>query len=497
MRKSLWLLLIISLLIISFACKKETATVEDEPDFEEMEIPHLPLDAHMTRAYHDDLSGLIKQKYIRVLTTFNRTNFFISEGRLVGYEYAMLKDYEKYLNRQIKKDKLKVVFEFIPVERDELLPKLVEGYGDIAAAALTVTDERKRKVDFTQPYLTGINEIVVTGKNKTDIRTLDDLSGEKVYVRKSSSYYQSLAMLNKIFKVTHRAPVDIKPLSEELETEAILEMVDSGAIAITVSDSNIARVWSNVLKNIVLHEDIVLRKGANIAWAVRKSAPELRASLNAFLDTHKKGTHLGNIYFNRYFKKTDKLKNPAKIDDWKKVKKYKEVIQKYADQYDFEWIFILAVAFQESGLDPSRKSHAGAVGLMQVLPSTARCKVVGIKDISTVENNVHAGVKYLAFLRDNYFNDKNIRTRDRIRLALASYNAGPGNIEKARDLAEKMGLDRNRWFRNVEIAMLRIVGQETVRYVSNINKYYVLYQTFLEQEKEVMALEKRGHGPQN
>ena len=144
MKNKLCLFLIIIFLATFSACKKETEVKERVG--KEVEIPHLPLDAHMARAYHDDLPGLIKQKYIRVLTTFNRTNFFISEGRLVGYEYSMLKDYEKYLNKQIKKNKLKVVFEFIPVERDELLPRLVEGYGDIAAAALTITEKRKTEV---------------------------------------------------------------------------------------------------------------------------------------------------------------------------------------------------------------------------------------------------------------------------------------------------------------------------------------------------------------
>lgn len=478
MRRYLWIFPVFLCLIIFSSCNGKI-----EKDEADSGIPSLPLDAHMTESYTDDLPGLLERKYIRVLTTLNRTNFFISDGRLVGYEYSLLKNYEKYLNKQIRKSKLKIVLEFIPVARDELIPKLVDGYGDIAAAGLTITEKRKEKVDFTRPYLTDVNEIVVNGKDKVKIRTLDDLSGKKVYVRKSSSYYQSLSDLNERLRKNGKDRIDIIELDEELETESILEMVNSGAIHITISDSHIAKVWSKILKNIHLHEDIILRKGSNIAWMVRENNPELQASLNAFLKTHKKGTFLGNIYFNRYFKKVDKLKDPTEIEKWKKVKQYKDIIQKYADKYDFDWLLILALAFQESGLDHSSKSHAGAVGLMQVLPSTARDKIVGIEDITTVENNVHAGVKYLSFLRDYYFSEEHIRPRDRIRFSLASYNAGPAKIERARNLAEKMGLNRDRWFRNVEIAVLRIVGQETVRYVSNINKYYVLYQTLLEQEK--------------
>lgn len=140
------------------------------------------------------------------------------------------------------------------------------------------------------------------------------------------------------------------------------------------------------------------------------------------------------------------------------------------------------MAFQESGLDHTKKSGAGAIGLMQVLPSTAKDKKVGINNIHKVENNVHAGVKYLAFLRDHYYSKEDMRPRDRIRMALAAYNAGPSKIRKVRDLAEQMGLDKNKWFRNTEIAALRVIGQETVRYVSNINKYYVLYQAIVEKD---------------
>jgi membrane-bound lytic murein transglycosylase MltF len=139
------------------------------------------------------------------------------------------------------------------------------------------------------------------------------------------------------------------------------------------------------------------------------------------------------------------------------------------------------MAFQESELDHSQTSRAGAVGLMQVLPSTAKDRQIGIADIHRVENNVHAGVKYLAFLRDHYYS-KGMEPREQIRMSLAAYNAGPSKIRKARALAEKMGLNKNKWFRNVEIATLRIVGQETVKYVSNINKYYILYREILAQE---------------
>ena len=120
------------------------------------EMRSLPLDAHMSTQSKEDLPGLLSNKYIRVLTTVNRTNFFIHDGHLVGYEYDLLKAYEKWLNKHISHKNLQIVFEFIPVARDELIPNLVNGYGDIAAAGLTITEQRRRKVAFSSPYLTGI-----------------------------------------------------------------------------------------------------------------------------------------------------------------------------------------------------------------------------------------------------------------------------------------------------------------------------------------------------
>ncbi len=439
----------------------------------------LPLNVHISESYDDDLPGLLEKKYIRVLTTLNRTNFYISEGHLVGYEYALVKGYEEFLNNRTDQNGLKVVLEFITVSRDQLIPKLVSGYGDIAAAGLTITPERKDRVDFTRPYLTGINEVVITRKGRFRLKNVFDLSAKKVYVRKSSSYYDSLLRLNKKLRKKNKKPVKIIFLNEELETETALEMVDNGAIDITVADSHIARAWSEMLENIEINEDVVLRKNSKIAWMVRENNPILLSSLNAFLDTHKKGTLLGNIYFNRYYNDTGRLKNPLDPEEWEKLKQYKGVIKKYAKKYDFDWLLILAMAFQESELDHNQKSSAGAVGLMQVLPATAMDKNIGIPHVDRLDSNVHAGVKYLAFLRDHYFSSEDIPRQEQIRLSLAAYNAGPANISKARKMAEKMGLDKNRWFRNVELAALRTIGRETVQYVSNTNKYYVLYQSIL------------------
>ncbi len=441
-----------------------------------------PLASHLNQTYTDDLDGLVKRRYIRVLTTFNKTNFFIAGSRIYGFEYSLLQDYIRSLNEGIGSKELRVTVEFIPVPYDQLIPRLVEGLGDIAAAGLTITPERQRRVDFTIPYLT-VDELVVTNRATRGLKVLEDLSGRNVYVRRSSSYYESLVTLNRKFAESKIPPVHILQLDESLETEDVFELVHSGAIPITIADSDLAEIWSPVFNNLQVHANLKVRTGGRIAWMVRKENPELRKSLNKFIRTHRKGTLLGNIYFERYFKNNKWIRNPLTRQELEKQHRYTSLFKKYGKKYKFDWMLLMALAYQESNLNNRKRSHTGAVGIMQIRPATAADKHVNIRDINLLENNVHAGVKYLAFLRDRYYSDPTINNRDRIRFSLAAYNAGPKKIRKARQLAEQMGLDRDRWFRNVEIATLRLVGQEPVQYVSNINKYYVLFKLHEELKK--------------
>ncbi|RME64478.1 MAG: lytic transglycosylase F, partial [Nitrospirae bacterium] len=315
--------LLIFFLIVVFALEGASGQI----------TPPTPLGKHLGKAYKEDLPGLLKRRYIRVLTTFNKTNFYLAGPKTYGFEYSLLKEYEKYLNRKIKRRDLKVVIEFIPVRRDQLLPYLVKGYGDIAAAGLTITKERLKTVDFTDPYLYGINEIVVVHRSITDLRRLEDLSGKKVYVRKSSSYYESLQELNRKLRSKGLRPVKIVPVDESLETEDILEMVNSGAIKITISDSHIAQLWAKVLKDIRLLNHLAVRKNSKIAWAVRKDSPELKKSLNRFIKKVKKGTLLGNIYFKRYFKNTRWIKNPLGPSERAKIRRYMALFKTYGKKY--------------------------------------------------------------------------------------------------------------------------------------------------------------------
>ncbi len=425
--------------------------------------------------YSDDLDDMIRRRVIRILTTYNKTNFFIDDGRPRGFEYEHLQQYKDYLKTRVRPRSWPTVFMFIPMPFDQLLPALEEGRGDIVAAGLTITPERAARVAFTKPYIQDVKEIVVAAADVGGLAQIEDLSGRNVYVNSGTSYAQSLAALNARLTADGRAPVNIVPSDPTLATEDILELVNAGVIEITIADDHLAKLWAKTLPNIVLHLNLAIREGGQIAWAVRQDNPDLLESLNKVIPNNAKGTLIGNVLYKNYFQKADHIDSPMSGSGAARLGKLEPVFREYAEQYGFDWLKIAALAYQESRLDHGAKSAHGAVGVMQVQPRTAGDKAVGIPDISTIDANVHAGVKYLAYLRDSFFDEAEIEPSARTDFALAAYNAGPNRIAKLRKRAAAEGFDPNVWFSHVEQAARRAIGRETVDYVANINKYYVAY----------------------
>jgi membrane-bound lytic murein transglycosylase MltF len=472
-----FLLMGISILLLGSMCAPPSVfSAEDD---------EIPMSSEWRVPITDDLPEIIKRTGIFVGTTYSRTNFFFrDDGRKYGFEYSLLKEYEAHLNEGRSRKKLPIVMAFVPMPHDRLIPALLEGHCDIAAAGLTITPHRYVKVDFTVPYITDVKEMVVTHKDVTGLETWEDLSGREVYVRESSSYYTSLKGINYKLKARDMAPIKIVKADESLPTESILEMVNAGIMEITAADSHLASLWSGILQDIRVHEEIKLRKGGRLAWMVRKNNPKLKASLNEFIKKHKKGTLKGNIYFDRYFENPRWIKNPLTQKAKKRLAQYEDWFKKYGEKYDIDWLLLSSIAFHESEMDPSARSKAGAKGLMQVQPRMAKDKRINIKDIHLPKNNIHAGAKYLALLRDSYFSNPAMKPEAQLRFSLAAYNAGPARIGQVRRKAEKMGFDPNRWFRHCEIAALRIIGQETVRYVRNIAIYYAALKVAMSYEKQ-------------
>ena len=399
-----------------------------------------------------------------------------------GLTYDLYKAFENFINERLGKRHVRLHVVFIPVARDELLPGLIEGRGDIAAAGLTISPELETMVDFTIPMTKEISEILVTGPSAPQIATIDDLSGKTIYIRASSNYRFSLEQLNRRFKEEGKPAIVVEEISEYLEDADLLEMVNSGLLEWAVVDDYKARIWSGVFDALTVRNDIVFRSGLRLGAAVREESPNLLAELNEFMKTHKQGTLHGNMLINRYVKNFDWAKNSLDNNDFKRFQDLAGIFEKYGEQYGIDYLMVAAQGYQESGLDQNAISGAGALGIMQLLPTTAADKNVGIPDISDAESNIHAGVKYLDFIRKRYFNDPGIDRFNQTLFAFAAYNAGPARVAKMRGKAEQQGYDPDIWFDNVEIIAAKEIGRETVQYVANILKYYVGYRLSVEQQ---------------
>ena len=438
-----------------------------------------------------DFAEMNQRHIIRALVVYNDMLYFFDQGQARGASYEALKLFEKSINKKLNKGTVKVRIIFIPTTRDRIFNDLVEGRGDLAAANLTITPERLKMVDFSEPFASNLKEVLVTGPEAEKLNRLDDLAGKEITVRKSSSYFEHLRKLNQTFRKKGLAPIKLNPADRYLEDADLLEMMNSSILPWAVVDEHKARFWAGVYKNLKVRDDLVIHSGSKIAWAFRKKSPKLKEMVNSFIKKNRKGTLHGNIIINRYLKDNRWVKNPNREEERKRFQETVKLFQKYGKQFNFDYLLLMALAFQESQLDQSCRSSAGAIGIMQVLKSTAADPKVDVKEIDKVENNIKAGSKYLRFIYDNYYADKkNIDDLNKALFSFASYNAGPRKITNMRKLAGKMGFNSNIWFNNVEIAAAKKIGRETVQYVSNIYKYYIAYRLTAEHEKHREQIRK-------
>ncbi|USG60494.1 lytic transglycosylase F [Sneathiella marina] len=444
------------------ATQKQTVAAEEDksPKFE---------------PYTGDFDVIEKKRVLRVLVPYSKTFFFFDGPDRKGLTYEWLKSFEGALNKGRKKKALRMRVAIIPTPRDQLLPGLINGIGDIAAGNLTITPERLKQVDFGAPVMTNIQEILVTHKSAGSFQSIDDLAGKTVHVRRSSSYFNSLEKANAALKKAGKRPVKLIMVEDYLEDEDLMAMMNSKLVPALIVDKHKADLWVQIYKNLQIHPKVVVRDGGKIGWAFRKNSPLLAKAINSFVKKSKEGTLFGNVIINRYLKSTSVISQALDPSELDKVYKNTALFQQAAEKYDLDWLLLLAQGYQESGLNQKAKSKAGAIGIMQLLPSTAADPNVNIPDISTAKNNIHAGGKYLRFIMDQYISHAAVDPFNQQLLALASYNAGPSRIRKLRKRAEAQKLDPDQWFQNVEYVAAKDIGRETVDYVFNIYLYYTVY----------------------
>ncbi len=477
-RRPAWLPAVFMLLAAATASAQQTAP--QKPAQEELTIDPTT----MMQPWKGDLDGMIERGVIRVLTVYSKTFYFVDKGVPRGATHDSFRVFEEDLNKKLAKQQklkhkhLKVKVAFIPIARGDLLQALADGKGDIAASNLTITPDRQKLVDFSVPLARNVSEVVVSGPGGPALKSVADLSGKEVFVRKSSSYYQSLLALNQRLAAEKKPAVIIRPAPEELEDEDLIEMVNAGLIPLIVVDKHKADFWKQVFPKITVHDNVAVRSGGDIAWAIRKGSPQLKAAVDEFLARNAQGTAVGNTILKRYLSSAKYVKDAASETERKKFLALVDHFKKYGDKYDVDWLLMAAQGYQESQLNQDARSHVGAIGVMQIMPATGKDLKVG--DIRKVEPNIHGGTKYMRWMIDNYYGKEPMTDLDKALFAFASYNAGPGRISQLRKEAAKRGLDPNVWFHNVEYVAAEKIGAETVTYVGNIYKYYIAYRLIIE-----------------
>jgi len=433
---------------------------------------------------------MVKRRNIRVLVILNPIGFFYDRGTPRGAIYEGLEEFQKFANKQPKMGTLDLKITYLPVAPTQVEAAITEGMGDLVANAIVITPEREQRFAFSTPIQTDVTQIVVNGPSFGFFSSLEELGGKEIYVNPLTTSYDNLQKVNASLRKAGEPLIQVRAADKNLTEDDLVQMVNAGLIPATVTTKQRAELWSKVFANLKMHPDVVLASEGKTGWVMRKNNPQLKQLVDEFISTHGAGTSFGNTVTRRYLVNTTWVKNSTSEEEMNKFLATVKLFQKYAAEYDFDYLMLAAQGYQESMLNQNRKSPRGAVGIMQVLPKYAAAFPINISNVGTEDGNIHAGVKMLRNIADTYFNDGKLDATNRTLFVFASYNAGPTRIAGLRKKATAMGLDPNIWFANVEVVAAKDIGQETVTYVGNIYKYYVSYKLALAERNRRQKAEQ-------
>jgi membrane-bound lytic murein transglycosylase MltF len=427
-----------------------------------------------------DFDAMLDRRLIRLVVPYSPTLFFEDKGAVYGTTAKGAQLFENWVNKTFARGARPLSVPLTPVSRDKLFDTLLAGDGDIAAGDITITEKRRKKVAFSTPVISNVREIVVTGKGTPELYGAEALSGKEVAVSRSTSYYESLMRLNDRLAAQGKPSVAVTIVPDPLEVEDLMEMTAVGLLPATIVDDWVAGLWVQIIKGLRLHPKAAMREGAEIGWAVRPDNPKLLATLNRAIAEITGSMNQWSAHTRSYLAQLRQLHTSTEGADLQRFHDTVEIFRRYAGQYRFDTLLLVALGYEESRLQQQVRSSAGAVGLMQVKPIVGR--TLGIDDISKADPNVHAGTKLLAQLMDDHFKDVPFDEQNRTLFAFAAYGMGAGALRSVRRQAEAEKLDPNLWFNNVERVAAARVGQETVRAVRNVYKYYVAYRLIEEAD---------------
>ena len=414
----------------------------------------------------DVLAAIQEKGQMYVITRNNNLCYYIYRDQVMGFEYELASAFADFLGVR-----LKII---IAREWEDMVPKLLRGEGDIIAASFTITPKRKQQIQFSNPYME-IQQQIIVNRDNNRIRKLADLAGEKIHVRKGTSYQERLEALQEKGMQFEIVTVDNIPTAE------LIQKVARGEVEVTIADSNVAMLNRRYFPRAVIRD--VISEKESLAWAVRPGADRLVEKINAFFETIKNNGIFDQIYDKYYtdieqFDYVDLRAYHRRLHS--RLPKYGVIIKEAADKHGFDWRMIAAQMYQESHFRRWARSPAGAYGLMQLTRRTA--KTYGVKDIYDPLQNIHAGVKHLKNLYDLF---EKAEGADRLFIAFAAYNIGQGHIRDAQRLARQKKLDPNKWssltrtlpmlrewkyFKDAKYGYCR--GTEPVQYVRQIMIYY-------------------------
>lgn len=446
-----------------------------------------------SRKKQGDLPGIMERGRLVAITSYSPISYFIYHGEPMGYEYELLKMFGDHLGIKLE----------IKLARDleEMIRMLEKGEGDLIAYGLTITSERRKQLSFTHP-MNVTRQVLVQRKPENWrqmklheienhlIRSPFELSGKTIYVRRGSAYLSRIKNLS----LEIGEAINVVEAPGHFTTEDLIHLVANDSIALTVADENIAQIQSAYYQDIDIETPISLPH--QTAWAVHPSSKILLDTINNWLQEIQNHVDYYVIY-NKYYKNRQAFRsryasefNPSTGGS---ISPYDELIRKGAEQIQWDWRLLAALIYRESQFRPQARSWAGAAGLMQLMPRTA--KSYGASNPYNPEQNIQAGVNFLAWL-ENYWENHISDPEERRNFIIASYNVGQGHVQDARRLAEYYDADPNIWKDNVEQFMLKksnpdyynhevvsygyASGMEPVNYVNHIFELYEHYQRFID-----------------
>jgi len=412
------------------------------------------------------LHKILKAGQITVTTRNNPHCYYIYRDEFMGFEYELAKAFADYLGVGLK---VKIAENWT-----EMIPALKNGTAAFIAAGMTITRKRQKQVIFSDGYM-DIQQHLIAHRRSVKIKKLEELSGKTIHVRTATAYQERLEDLQK-----QGINITIE-LHNDLPTEELIQRVARGEIELTVADSNIALLNRRHYPAAIIAGSI--NGVQHLGWAVHPGAHRLREKINSFFKTVKENGKFDEIYNKYYgdiadFDYVDLRAFHRRLKT--RLSRYSPFIKAAAKKHGFDWRLIAAQIYQESHLNPRAKSRAGAKGLMQLLPGTARS--LDVNDIYNPVENINAGVRHLKNLYDHF---DSANGTDRMLIALAAYNVGQGHMGDARRLAAKMNLDPNSWesltetlpllryrkyYKNAKYGYCR--GTEPVMYIKQIMIYY-------------------------